>query len=101
MFVFLFEQFGKNGVGIKVVDNHDVLGDAAGGDGEFSCLITVDLTGEFDGFHVDPMGSDRQLIVGHHDGFNGVVGEGRGRGDIGALWRLPLILADDGERAQW
>ena len=81
-FAMIFHGLGEYGVGVVLVEYHDVLVAFSGGGGETTGLVSGDFSAFFHGFHEDPIGSDAQLVGWgrrRHDGFNEVRGRWRGK----------------------
>lgn len=70
-----FEGFGEDGIGVIVVEDHDILVAFAGDNRETTGLIGKNLSSDFDKFRIHKIGSDL-----------GLGGRAKGRHDRG--WRL-------------
>ena len=61
-FTTIFRGLGEYGVGVILVEYHEVLVAFAGGGGETTRLVSGDFSAYFHRFHEDPMGSDARLV---------------------------------------
>ena len=61
-FAAIFHGLSEHGVGVILVDYHEVLVAFAGGGGETTGLVSGDFSAYFHGFHEDPIGLDAQLV---------------------------------------
>ena len=61
-FAAIFHGLGEYGVGVIIVEYHQVLVAFAGCGGETTGLVSGDFSAYFHGFHEDPIGSDAQLV---------------------------------------
>lgn len=64
MFALRFQGLGENGVGIDIVDDHDVFVASAGSEWKTPSLITVDLAGGVNGLQEDSVGASAGLRIG-------------------------------------
>ena len=61
-FTAIFHGIGEYGVGVILVEYHEVLVAFAGCGGETTGLVSGDFSAYFHGFHEDPIGSDARLV---------------------------------------
>ena len=61
-FAAIFHGLGEYGVGVILVDYHEVLVAFAGCGGETTGLVSGYFSVYFHGFHEDPIGSDARLV---------------------------------------
>ena len=61
-FATILHGLGKYGVGVVLVEYHEVLVAFAGGGGETTRLVSGEFSAYFHGFHEDPIDSDARLV---------------------------------------
>ena len=58
----ILHGLGKYGVGVLLMEYHEVLVAFVGGGGETTGLVSGDFSAYFHRFHEDPIGSDTRLV---------------------------------------
>ena len=88
-----FEWLCDDGITVIVLEDHEVFAAATGSDGEMTCLICGDLTGDFDGLQECHFCLDAGFREGNgrRCHFWRIVVYGRGGGDLGGLNILSLL----------
>ena len=61
-FAAIFQGLSEYGVGLILVEYHEVVFAFAGCGGETTGLVSGDFPAYFYGFHEDPIGSDARLV---------------------------------------
>ena len=61
-FAEIFHGLGEYGVGVVLMEYHEVLVSFSVGGGETTGLVSGDFSAYFRMFHVDPIGSDARLV---------------------------------------
>ena len=62
-FATILHRLGEYGVGVVLVEYHEVLVAFSGGGGETTGLVSGDFSTYFQRFHEDPIGLDARIVV--------------------------------------